>query len=59
MRIILHFKDGKETELNQSVAKVLMKVVNFNDLVNNPSSEKSVISRFINVDELYSFEIIL
>lgn len=59
MRIILHFKDGKSNELNPLIAKMLMKVVNINELINNPSSQKSSIGKFINIDSLYSVEIVL
>lgn len=59
MRIILHFKDGKSNVLNPLIAKMLMKVVNINELINNPSSQKSSIGKFINIDSLYSVEIVL
>ncbi|MCM0649127.1 hypothetical protein NBE98_12150 [Clostridium swellfunianum] len=59
MKIILHFKDGKSSELNPMIAKMLMKVVNINDLINNPSGQKSTIGKFVNIDGLYSVEIVL
>lgn len=59
MKIILHFKDGKSNELSPAVAKILMKIVNINELVNNPSSQKSAIGKFVNIDGLYSVEIVL
>lgn len=59
MKIILHFKDGKTTELSQTITKILMKTVNINDLINNPHGQKSVVGRFVNIDELYSVEIVL
>jgi hypothetical protein len=59
MKIILHFKDGKTNELNPVIAKMLLKVVNINDLINNPSGQKSTIGKFINIDGLYSVEIVL
>jgi hypothetical protein len=59
MKIILHFKNGSTNELNPIVAKILMKTVNINDLLNNPSGQKSAIGKFVNIDELYSVEIVL
>jgi hypothetical protein len=59
MKIVLHFKDGKTNELNPMIAKMLMKMVNINDLINNPSGQKSTIGRFVNIDNLYSVEIVL
>lgn len=59
MKIILHFKDGTKNELNPMIAKMLMKVVNINDLINNPSGQKSTIGKFVNIDGLYSVEIVL
>ena len=59
MKIVLHFKNGTTNELNPMIAKMLMKVVNINDLINNPSGQKSTIGRFVNIDDLHSVEIVL
>lgn len=59
MKIILHFKDGKSNELNPMIAKMLTKLVNINDLINNPSSQKSTIGKLVDVDNIYSVEIVL
>ena len=59
MKIILHFKDGKSNELNPMLAKLLLKAVNINDLINNPSGQKSTIGKFVNIDGLHSVEIVL
>jgi hypothetical protein len=59
MKIVLHFKDGKTTELNQTITHILMKTININDLINNPHGQKSAVSKFVNIDGLYSVEIVL
>lgn len=59
MKILLHFKDGKTNELNPTIAKMLAKVVNINDLISNPSGQKKTLGKFINLDGLYSVEIVL
>jgi hypothetical protein len=59
MKIILHYKDGKTNELSPILAKMIMKVVNINDLINNPKGQNSTIGKFVNVDGLYSVEIVL
>jgi hypothetical protein len=59
LKIILHFKDGTSNELNPMIAKMLVKVVNINELINNPSSQKSSIGKFVKIDNLRSVEILL
>ncbi|ERI93052.1 hypothetical protein HMPREF1982_01873 [Clostridiales bacterium oral taxon 876 str. F0540] len=59
MKIILHFKDGTTNELNPMIGKLIMKTVNINEFINNPSGQKSTIGKFVNIDGLYSVEIVL
>lgn len=59
MKILLHFNDGKTNEISPAIAKMLAKVINVNELISDPSGQKKALGKFLNLDGLYSVEIVL
>lgn len=66
MKVVLHFKDGKDSTLDERLTKFLIKNIDFNSFINlieEPSNKQtmtmSMVSKILNIKELKSIEVVL